>query len=101
MRRQEKWQTVLGSVFEGSPFELVGVECVGGGKHTIVRIYIDKPGGILLDEIVSLSRQIGVVFDVEEPIKSAYALEVSSPGLARPLFLPQHFRQQIGQEISI
>jgi ribosome maturation factor RimP len=101
MRRQEKWQAIIGPVLVDTPFELVGVECVGGGKHTVVRIYIDKPGGITLDDIVHLSRQISVVLDVEEPIKGHYTLEVSSPGLERPLFLPDHFKPQIGQKVFV
>lgn len=101
MRRQEKWQAIIAPLLTDTPYELVGVECLGGGKHTVVRIYIDKPGGITLDEIVQLSRQISVVLDVEEPIQGHYTLEVSSPGLARPLFIPAHFKQQVGQKISL
>jgi ribosome maturation factor RimP len=101
MRRQEKWQSIISPILVGTSFELVGVECVGGGKHTIVRIYIDKPGGINLDDIVHLSRQISVVLDVEEPIKGNYTLEVSSPGLERPLFTAAHFTQQIGQKVFV
>ena len=52
MRRQEKWWTIIGPILEGTLFQLVGVECVGGGKHTVVRVYIDKPGGITIDDIV-------------------------------------------------
>lgn len=101
MHQQTKWHDLIGPVLQGTPFELVGVECVGGGKHTVVRIYIDKPGGITLDDIVTLSRQISVIFDVEEPIKGHYTLEVSSPGLQRPLFMPAHFQNQVGQIIAV
>lgn len=101
MRRQEKWQAIIKPILEDTPYELVGVECIGGGKHTVIRIYIDKPGGITIDDIVNLSRQISVLFDVEEPIRSPYTLEVSSPGLDRPLFLPGHFQQQLGQKVSV
>ncbi len=102
MRRQDKWQEIIQPILMDTPFELVGVECVGGGRHTVVRIFIDKqPGGITIDEIAQLSRQIGVVFDVNEPIKGNYTLEVSSPGLERPLFTAAHFAQQIGQKVFI
>ncbi|MBS0288036.1 MAG: ribosome maturation factor RimP [Proteobacteria bacterium] len=101
MRRQDKWQAIISPILLDTPFELVGVECVGGGKHTIVRIFIDKPGGITIDEIAQLSRQISVVLDVEEPIKGHYTLEVSSPGLERPLFTPLHFKGQIGNKVFI
>lgn len=101
MRRQDKWQAIISPMIEDTPYELVGVECMGGGKHTVVRVYIDKPGGITIDDIVQLSRQISVVLDVEEPIKGPYTLEVSSPGIERPLFLPAHFMQQIGQKVYV
>ncbi|HRE32620.1 MAG TPA: ribosome maturation factor RimP [Candidatus Berkiella sp.] len=101
MHQQTKWHDLIGPVIQGTPFELVGVECVGGGKHTVVRIYMDKQGGITIDDIVELTRQISVIFDVEEPIKGQYTLEVSSPGLQRPLFLPTHFHNQVGQKITV
>lgn len=101
MQRQEKWQTIIGPILAGTPYELVGVECVGGGKHTVVRVYIDKPGGITLDDIVQLTREMSVVLDVEEPIQGPYTLEVSSPGLDRPLFQPRHFKEKIGEKIYL
>ncbi|MFI4938039.1 MAG: ribosome maturation factor RimP [Candidatus Berkiellales bacterium] len=100
MYKQEKWHHIIDPILVNTPFELVGVECTGGGKHTVVRIFIDKPGGITIDEIVDLTRQINLVLDVEEAVKGYYTLEVSSPGLERPLFAPEHFKQQIGQMIS-
>lgn len=101
MHQQPKWHHLISPILAGTPFELVGVECVGGGKHTVVRIYIDKPGGITIDDIAELSRQISVVFDVEEPISGHYTLEVSSPGLQRPLFTPAQFMSQVGQKITV
>ena len=101
MQQQEKWQNLINPILEGTPYELVGVVCAGGTRHATVRIYIDKPGGITIEEIAKLSRQISVVFDVHEPITGAYKLEVSSPGLDRQLFTPLHFQQQIGKLISL
>lgn len=101
MHQQPKWHDLISPVLSGTPFELVGVECIGGGKHTVIRVYIDKSGGITIDDIVELSRQISVIFDVEEPISGHYTLEVSSPGLQRPLFTPAHFKAQVGQKIMV
>lgn len=101
MHQQSKWHDIISPILVGTPFELVGVECVGGGKHTVLRIYIDKPGGITIDDIANISRQISVIFDVEEPISGHYTLEVSSPGLQRPLFTPAHFKAQVGQQITV
>ena len=72
-------------VVAGRGFELVDVELKrqpGGG---IVRLYVDKPGGIGLDDLQSVSEEVGAILDVEDPIASRYTLEVSSPGLDRPL----------------
>lgn len=101
MQQQTKWQTLIGPVLEGTEYELVGVSCSGGSRHATVRIYIDKPGGVTIDEVAKLSRQISVIFDVHEPIQGKYTLEVSSPGIDRPLFLPKHFEQQLGKTISV
>jgi ribosome maturation factor RimP len=101
MNWQEKWQTIIEPLLAGSPFEFIGVEQGGSGHHTLIRVYIDKLGGINIDDIAKLTRQINVVLDVESPVSGSYTLEVSSPGLDRPLFLPKHFQQQIGQKVSV
>lgn len=101
MEQQEKWHRVIGPLLQGTPFELIGVECTGGVKHTLVRMFVDKPGGITIDEIAKLSRQFHVVLEVEQIVKGLYTLEVSSPGLEKPLFTPQHFQFQVGQVITL
>lgn len=101
MHSQQKWQTIVGKVLEGTEFEFVGVEYSGGGKYAVLRVYIDKPGGITIDDISRISRELSLILDVEEPIKGAYTLEVSSPGLQRPLFTPAHFQVQVGQKITL
>lgn len=80
-------------------FELVGVEYIRS-KHPILRIFIDGPNGINVDDCADVSRQVSAVMDVEDPINAAYTLEVSSPGLDRPLFTLDHYQQFIGCEIS-
>lgn len=101
MQSQLKWQSIIGKVLKGTPYEFVGAELSGGGKHAVLRVYVDKPGGITIDDIAHISREISVLLDVEEPIKGTYTLEVSSPGLQRPLFTPVHFQAQIGQKITL
>lgn len=101
MLKQEKWRALLTPTLKGTPFELVGVECVGGGKNVIIRIFIDKPGGITIDDIVKLSREFSLVLEVEAPIRGSYTLEISSPGLDRHLFIPAHFEQQVGNKIAL
>jgi ribosome maturation factor RimP len=82
-------------------YELVGVERLPGSKEIILRIYIDTPAGVTVDDCERVSRQISALLDVEEPIASAYTLEVSSPGLDRPLFTQEHFERFAGKEASI
>jgi len=65
--------------------ELVEVELKGGGKARTLRIYLDKPGGVTLDDCATVSREVGTILDVEDVVPTAYVLEVSSPGLDRPL----------------
>lgn len=81
-------------------FELVGIE-LNRGRQILLRIYIDKDGGITVDDCAEASHQISAVLDVEEPISGAYTLEVSSPGLDRPLFNTEHYQRYIGCEVAI
>lgn len=101
MQQQQKWHALLEPMLTDTPYELVGVTVAGGKKGSVVRIYIDKPGGITIDDISRLSREISVLFDVHEPLTGNYTLEVSSPGLDRPLFAPQHFQAQCGKNIQL
>lgn len=81
-------------------FELVGVEYIRS-RSPILRVYIDSENGITVDDCADVSRQISAVLDVEDPITTAYNLEVSSPGMDRPLFNVEHYRRFIGEEISV
>lgn len=82
-------------------YELVGVEYVRAGKHSTLRVYIDKEDGILVDDCAQVSREIGALMDVEDPITNEYTLEVSSPGLERPLFNAEQYKSFIGDEVKI
>lgn len=82
-------------------YELVGIEYISQGKHSIVRVFIDADDGINLDDCQVVSRQISGILDVEDPIKGEYSLEVSSPGTERPLFTLAHYEQFIGKAVSL
>jgi len=89
-------------VIEDMGYELVLVAMTGdssGGQ--ILRVYIDAPGGILLEDCEQVSKQISAILDVEDPIKGEYSLEVSSPGLERPLAKPQHFTRFVGSRVKV
>lgn len=81
-------------------FELVGVEYIRS-RSPILRVYIDSENGITVDDCADVSRQISSVLDVEDPITTAYNLEVSSPGMDRPLFTIEHYRRFLGEEINV
>jgi ribosome maturation factor RimP len=100
MHPNDKWQKILAPLLEGTVYELIGVEH-SMGKNARIRIFLDKPGGITIEEIAYLSKKINILLGVEELVQKPYALEVSSPGMDRPLFLPKHFQAQLGKMISV
>lgn len=81
--------------------ELVGYEMLPQGRQMTFRVYIDSPNGVTIDDCSKVSRQMGAMLDVEELIQGSYTLEVSSPGLDRPLFELEHFRKYVGKQIKI
>jgi ribosome maturation factor RimP len=85
----------------GLGYEFVGVELVSQRHSKLLRIYIDGVDGILIDDCVVVSNQLSGVFDVEDPISGHYQLEVSSPGLERPLFRIEDYQRFKGQQASV
>ncbi|MCG6199862.1 ribosome maturation factor RimP [Psychromonas antarctica] len=82
-------------------YELVGIEYIRAGKHSTLRVYIDHENGILVDDCAAVSREISALMDVEDPITNEYTLEVSSPGLERPLFSAEQYAAFIGSEVKV
>jgi ribosome maturation factor RimP len=81
-------------------FELVGVEFFHG-KSAVLRLYIDHPNGVSVDDCQAVSYQVSGILDVEDPIRGQYSLEVSSPGLDRPLFHERDFERFRGCEVDV
>lgn len=81
--------------------ELWGIEHVSQGKFSTLRIYIESDAGITVDDCEKVSRQVSAILDVEDPISGEYTLEVSSPGLDRPLFSLEQFESFAGSEVSV
>jgi ribosome maturation factor RimP len=98
---EQKLTEMLASPVEALGFELVGIEFVRAGKHSTLRVYIDNENGIDVDDCADVSHQVSAVLDVEDPISTEYNLEVSSPGMDRPLFKAAHYAKAIGEEASI
>ncbi|MBI3897900.1 MAG: ribosome maturation factor RimP [Gammaproteobacteria bacterium] len=82
-------------------FELVDVELAGGREHRLLRVYIDSPRGITVDNCAKVSRQLSAILDVEDPFPGSYLLEVSSPGLDRPLVTPADYHRFQGETIKV
>jgi ribosome maturation factor RimP len=97
----DKIEVLIQPVIEDMGYELVGIEYVASGKHSILRVYIDSEQGIGLSDCETVSRQLSSIFDVEDPITMPYNLEVSSPGIERPLFHIKHYQRFLGNDITL
>lgn len=82
-------------------YDLWGTELISAGKHSVLRIYIDKADGILVEDCAAVSHHISGVLDVEDPISSEYTLEVSSPGMDRPLFKLEHYKSFVESFVEV
>ncbi|MDY6861403.1 MAG: ribosome maturation factor RimP [Thermodesulfobacteriota bacterium] len=97
----EDIRRVAEPAIEALGMELIKVEIATKHKGRILRLYIDKEGGINLDDCVTISRQINPMLDVENILKGSYTIEVSSPGLDRPLTREKDFIKYKGESIKI
>ena len=98
---EQNLQEMLQGAVEDLGCELWGIECQRAGRFMTVRLFIDKEGGVTVDDCADVSRQVSAILDVEDPIADKYNLEVSSPGLDRPLFTLPQFERYIGQDIAV
>jgi ribosome maturation factor RimP len=104
MPRQEvinKLTMLAEEVAEDNDVELVDVELLGSGRKSILRVFIDREGGVGLDDCRKVSRQLEALLDVEDPIPGSYTLEVSSPGIDRPLKKIEDFVKYKGRKVKI
>jgi ribosome maturation factor RimP len=93
---------MLRPVVEGLGYEFWGIEYRSTGRHVLLRLFIDDADdGISVEDCEKVSRQVSGVLDVEDPIQGEYTLEVSSPGMDRPLFRPEHYRAWVGHMVQI
>jgi len=94
---QEKVTALAESLAGSHGVTVLDVEIAGSVTRPQVRVFIDREGGVTLDECAAFSRALSALFDVEDPIPTSYMLEVSSPGLDRPLKKIKHFEQSKGK----
>jgi ribosome maturation factor RimP len=96
-----KLTNLLQPLVEDLGMEFVGIEYSSNPKNPVLVLYIDKPEGIAVEDCEKTSREVAALLDVEDPIPGHYVLEVSSPGLDRPLFNPAQFQQFVGEIAQI
>ena len=92
---------LLEPTVSGLGYELLGIERARDGVGQILRLYIDRSEGIVVDDCAVVSRQVGDLLDVEDAVRGEYTLEVSSPGVDRPLFTLAQHRRFVGEAVQL
>lgn len=98
---EQKTEEILTPIVQEYGFELVDVEYVKEGGTWYLRSYIDKPGGISIDDCEMVSRRLSDILDEKDYIDDSYIMEVSSPGLGRPLRKEKDFKRSLGEEVEV
>jgi len=98
---RERLIALIEPLLERLGYELVQLDYSAGRAHAALRVFIDRPAGVTLDDCTSVSRELSALLDVEDPIPSAYTLEVSSPGFDRVLRTQAHFGRFVGSRVFI
>lgn len=101
MSKLQVLQAVLAPVVEAMEYQCWGIEFVSQGRHSVLRVFIEHEQGISVDDCEKVSRQLSAVLDVEDPISGEYRLEVSSPGIDRPLFTLEQFAAYAGHQVKV
>ena len=99
--RDETLNALIEPVVIGLGYQLWGIEKVQQGRRVTLKIYIDAKDGVTIEDCAKVSRQVSGLLDVEDPISGDYLLEVSSPGIDRRLFKPEHFDLCKGEKIQV
>lgn len=100
-KQVEKISKLLGPTVKALGYEFWGLEYIAQGKQSVLRIFIDSDEGITVDDCARVSHQVSGILDVEDPIQGEYNLEVSSPGLDRPLFYLPQYEAYVGHPVHI
>ncbi len=101
MSKEQQLHAILAPTVTALGYELWGLEFFTHARQTLLRVFIDGPNGINVDDCAVVSRQLSAVLDVEDPITVEYTLEVSSPGMDRPLFTLEQFTRYVGEQVKV
>ncbi len=99
--KEQQLIDLLKPVIEALGFEFWGLEYLSQGKDSVLSVYIDSEKGIMVDDCAMVSRQVSGIMDVEDPINGEYNLEVSSPGMDRPIFTVEQFNRYVGEFVDV
>lgn len=91
----------LAPVVSNAGYDLEDLEIAGAGRRTVLRVVVDRDGGFGLDDVADLSRDVSAVLDDDDVLPGSYVLEVSSPGVDRPLTLPRHWRRNVDRLVLV
>jgi ribosome maturation factor RimP len=97
----ERVRTIAAPIARSLSVDVVDVECVGQGQRTLVRVFLDKPGGVSLEDCGQVHVSLSHALDVEDPIPHSYTLEVSSPGLDRPFKRREQYHRALGTVVNL
>ncbi len=101
MARSEQLHKLIEPAVRAVGFALWGIEYQVGGRAALLRVFIDGPEGVTVEDCARVSRQISSVLDVNDPIRGEFTLEVSSPGLDRSLYTPEQYQMYIGYPVKL
>ena len=100
-KKEQQLETLLATAVAAMGLRIWGVEYLGQGKHSVLRVYIDSDEGVTVDDCERVSKQVSDLIDVEGVLTSSYTLEVSSPGMDRLLFKPEQYLDSIGETVDV
>jgi ribosome maturation factor RimP len=100
-KKEQELETLLTPTVAALGLRVSGLEYLGQGKHSMLRIYIDRDEGVTIEDCELVSKQVSEVLDVEGTLTSSYTLEVSSPGMDRLLFKPEQYAESIGETVDV
>ena len=101
MKLDQKTVDQIAAIAADEGLDLLATEVVGSGPKAVLRLIVDSPDGVNLDQCSAVSRQASVLLDVDDPFRHAYTLEVTSPGLDRKLYSPEDYEQFEGRKVTI
>lgn len=96
-----KIEALAGEVARDLSLSLFDVEIAREGPRTILRVFVEREGGVPLSDIATFSRRLGAILEVDDPMDGPYVLEVSSPGVTRRLRRPEHFERSLGKRVRV